>query len=41
MGLSLRTTPKKRSTDLYGEMDEILLHIRRQEALAQLMGVSL
>mgnify|MGYP000016910495 FL=1 len=40
-GLRLRTTPKKGKTDLYGEMDEIMLHIKRQEAIAQLTGLSL
>lgn len=40
-GLILRTTPTKAGTDLYGEMDEIMLHIKRQEALAQLTGLSL
>lgn len=40
-GLKLRTTPKKAGSDLYGEMDEIMLHIKRQEALAQLTGLSL
>jgi hypothetical protein len=40
-GLTLRTTPKKAGSDLYGEMDEIMIHIKRQEALAQLTGLSL
>ena len=40
-GLSLRTTPKHSDTDIYTEMDEISLHLRRQEALAELTGLRL
>ena len=40
-GLSLRTTPKHSKTDIYTEMDEISLHLRRQEALAELTGLRL
>ncbi len=38
-GLTLKTSPKKSKTDLFTEMDEISLHLRRQEALAQLTGL--
>lgn len=40
-GLFLRTTPKHSKTDIHTEMDEISLHLRRQEALAELTGLRL
>ena len=40
-GLKLNTNPQPRNTDLFSEMDRISLHLRKQEALAQLIGFSL
>jgi hypothetical protein len=40
-GLKLNTNPQARNTDLFSEMDQISLYLRKQEALAQLMGSSL
>jgi hypothetical protein len=40
-GLKLNTNPKARHTDLFSEMDQISLYLRKQEAIAQRIGFSL
>jgi len=37
--LLMRTSPVQSTGDLYGQHDELLLHIKKQNALAQLIGV--
>lgn len=37
--LLMRTSPVKNSGDLYGQHDELMLHIRKQNALAALTGL--
>ena len=37
--LSMRTSPVQSSGDLYGQQDELMLHLKKQNALAQLIGV--
>lgn len=39
--LLMRTSPVPSSGDLYGQHDELVLHLRKQNALAQLIGVRL
>jgi hypothetical protein len=35
----MRTSPVQSSGDLYGQQDELMLHLKKQNALAQLIGV--
>ena len=37
--LSMKTSPVAASGDLYGQQDELMMYIRKQNALAQLIGV--